>query len=1031
MRRLLRTFAWGVAGLLAVLVILAVALWSVDRGWQRERVRSLAERGLESALDVPVHVGSLEGILHEGFVLRDVRVGDLHAASLEARLDLSRLWSERVVRIEALTLEGLRLLVLRDAAGSWRVAGLPERRPEPGGGPGLPPVAVELELLEVRDAEVALEWSGAAGTSRVAARASLRLRGLRWPDEPRGPWPDEAALEARLLPSRVHGRDVHGGVLTARLEGGRLKLAPSSLQSAFGRLEGEGEAELQRDDRGLRVVRATGRARVAGLDLAGLTGDGELASDLNGTLELDADPAGASLAAGAGLHARATLTASTLAGSTLAGAELVGSYATATAAWRVERLEVHGALGRLEAVGRGVGDSLEDVELRLADLDLAGLPAPWRPRPGVAGRLDGEARLGGPWRDPRGRLTLAGRALQSGEIGPADVTLSGEALGDRRFRLESLQVTTRELAVTSTAPALVGFHARGVDLEGVRLAWEGGALGLDGRIRGDRLEPLRIDVTTLDVAAAAALAGLEVEMGGRATAQLVAHGPLRRPRVDGAALWEEARIGAARAERVLIEAHAEGPTVFVLTHLVDAGRERLRIEAELPYATLRAEPRRLLERPDTVLRLRAERLDLAWLARTLPRELARASGMVDADATLRGGTPEPELEGELRLADAHLEVPALGLVFGPAQGVARLGPGRIEIASLRVASEPGQATLEGELGWSAAGPGALRLVSRFERFAISRTPTLRADLDGTLQVEGRFPRLRVDGDLSLADARIGLPEESDPLVKEVRVLGLPDTDEPARIVEQAAPSPGWLDESAAEVVLRVPRNTWVQGRGVDVEIEGELRVRKAPGREATFFGTLQVVRGRYRFQGRSFQVERGVATFTGTRELDPELDFVAVHRVRDVTLRARVAGRASAPSLALESEPPLDSTDLLSYLAFGRPAHELGTGESMRLEAAATQLAGQIVAGGVVSALAPALPLDLFDVALADGGTSATVEVGKYLRENIFVRYGRGFGTEQTDRVRIEWRFLPRWSVESEIGSSGSAGADVIWSFDY
>ncbi len=1021
------TVAVATLALLALLVVLAV-----DRGWQRERVRRLAEAGLGAALEAPVRIGALEGVLHDHVQLRDVTLRGaegslLRIGSLDADLELSRLWSERRIVVERLLISGVALHAARDAEGRWRVAGLPEPAPQAEEETAEPPsVSLEIRTLALRDATLQLAWDEAGAASRLAAGLELEARDLVWPWRGVAPRPSAARARLALAPSLLRGRSIESGVLELALDGAELRLEPSSLQSAFGTLHAEGEVELGKGEGWPAPRNGRLEARVSGLDLAPVTGDPRWASALNGRVVLTGVPEGG------GVEVKGTLglEPSRLAGLDIARASARGSASTARRHWVLEEAAIESELGRVSASGRGGLGGAERLELVGQDLRLARLPEAWRP-PVVAGRADLRAVLEGPWDDPRGTLALDAVALRSGELAADTLELRATALGERRLRIDALTLRAPDLAVASEGPGVIALEPGGVHVESLRLVWPGGALALAGRVRDGRLAPMHVDVTSLDVARVGTLAGADVELGGALTAQLRATGPLRRPQLEGAALWREPRLGAAVAERITLEMHTEAGALVGTARLFDEGQERLRADGLLPWAALRANGRRLLTHPQATLRLRSDRLDVAWLARAVPSELAKLGGRLDLDLSVQGGTPRPALSGSVRLAEGKLAATPLGVTFGPSEGTARVEGAHAILESLRVASGEGVAELEGELGWSPQGLGALRLDARFERFAFSRTPTLQADLDGTLRVAGRHPELRVQGAFTLRDAQIGLPELSDPLLKEVRVRGLPDVEEPTSILETSAPSPGILEQAEVELSLDIPRNTWVRGRGADVEIEGALRLTKKPGEDPVHLGTVQVVRGRYRFQGRTFQVERGVATFTGTHELDPELDFVATHRVRDVKLRALVTGRASAPNLVLESEPPLDATDLLSYLAFGRPARELGEGQSMRLEATAAQIAGQLAAGTVTSALTPALPLDLIDVSLAEGGTGATVEIGKYLREDVFVRYGRSFGGDVADHVRIEWRFRPRWSVESEIGSTGSAGADVIWSIDY
>jgi autotransporter translocation and assembly factor TamB len=128
----------------------------------------------------------------------------------------------------------------------------------------------------------------------------------------------------------------------------------------------------------------------------------------------------------------------------------------------------------------------------------------------------------------------------------------------------------------------------------------------------------------------------------------------------------------------------------------------------------------------------------------------------------------------------------------------------------------------------------------------------------------------------------------------------------------------------------------------------------------------------------------------------------------------------------------MSDADVLSYLFVGRPADQLaGSGEGGGLESAAAALAAGVAARELVALLPGAVPIDTLDLRISESGAPSEVQIGKYLTDRVFVRYGRVLGPEPEDQVRVELRLDEHWSLESDLSSNESAGADVIWSLDY
>jgi len=108
--------------------------------------------------------------------------------------------------------------------------------------------------------------------------------------------------------------------------------------------------------------------------------------------------------------------------------ELEGSLAEGTIELRVGSLRLAGL--ELEARGRGSREQIDQLELRFGILDvepwLEGLPLPALPfEPSFSGGLQGEARLEGPPRSPRGRIRLHSESLASAgrALGPLESAL--------------------------------------------------------------------------------------------------------------------------------------------------------------------------------------------------------------------------------------------------------------------------------------------------------------------------------------------------------------------------------------------------------------------------------------------------------------------------------------------------------------------------------------------------------------------------------------------------------------------------------
>jgi translocation and assembly module TamB len=199
-------------------------------------------------------------------------------------------------------------------------------------------------------------------------------------------------------------------------------------------------------------------------------------------------------------------------------------------------------------------------------------------------------------------------------------------------------------------------------------------------------------------------------------------------------------------------------------------------------------------------------------------------------------------------------------------------------------------------------------------------------------------------------------------------------------------------------------------------------VRQRPGREMTATGTLDVA-GRYTAYGQKLTITRGDLTWSNSEIANPLLDIRAEREVGDVTAGIQVSGRASAPQAQVYSDPAMDDSEALAYLALGRPLMTASAAEGRQLDAASAALS----AGGnlLASQLGARIGLDDAGVLESRALGGSVFGVGKYLSPKLYVGYGVSLlGTGQV----LTLKYLLRKGFDIEIESSTIENrASVNW----
>jgi autotransporter translocation and assembly factor TamB len=1018
------------AALLAL--TLSTLLLALSLGFQRERLRQAVETTLSRTLGTEVAIGALEGRLVPDLVLRGVRIGPEEDPQIELGRLAVRLAGYAPTRghlsVESFEAQGVRwALAPRGARASDSV---PPPEAAVSGVAWLR--RVEVGRVELREIELEVVWGDAP--SRMQVHAGGYAERLEWPASDAS----IAAIEARVagqftgpklyLGSRPLGA-AHGRI-AARLSGGELRL--ETLEAGVGTralsLEGEAVVGLRGDGldvEGLRLAGEAGSLAISGgialeafhdlsvtargIDVATIAPlfelpievAGHLDADirLDGTLDRpDIAATGSWEDARVGHMRRGRFRIDLQARDRELRTDIRGEMAGAEVGHASIRLDYDEALrGELSLT------SDLEVEVRSEELELALLkpllPRPLRSLEGV-GRIDLRLR-GGAVPSAQGWLEV--------EDGSLELPVLGRSLAPFQARLELRP------------------DAQGLRVEALRAETPLGDLEGSGVVTTDGLREFALALRGLDAAALALQLGAPSEVGGEISADVRFDGPFARPELSGALVWSQPRVGQAAAGRLALEVDADDVEVRGVAHLVESDRDALLARATLPRPE-RVDPGSLLG-PGARIEVEGIDFDLSTLSPFLPRQLRDVAGRADLELRAEGGQEGPQLSGELRISDGALSVPLLGARYEPIEGRIRLD-GRTLLPELRVGAEERLATLGGRIELDGLTPAASDLELTLERFALARSHILQADVSGAMQLTGPVDALVLLGSLRLDQGRVRVPDAEDPALREIRIVTREALEGDTALVEQRPTRPGALDRARVELTLELPRNTWVRGRGLEIELDGDLGVEKSPLGPLRYVGTVNVVRGRYELLGKRFDVRRGTTTFDGSRRLDPLLDIEATHRVRDVTILAFVTGRVSDPILRLDSEPSLEEDDVLSYLFLGRPADEAGTGTGS-LDAAAAALASGLAVKQIAGLLGESLPIDTLDVRIGEQGIPEEVRVGAYVTPNVFMRYGRTFGSDPINEVGMELRLSDQWSIESEMGSDASAGADLIWSIDF
>jgi translocation and assembly module TamB len=602
--------------------------------------------------------------------------------------------------------------------------------------------------------------------------------------------------------------------------------------------------------------------------------------------------------------------------------------------------------------------------------------------------------------------------------------------GERRLRLSRLGFGfgAERWSLADTASVSWGDRVTFGDFS---LRFGNRRIGLEGSLDRAGLQNLTLTLDSVPIGRFAEFAGID-GLEGTLHGTFGLEGPAERIglRTD-LALALEGLTGRITTE-------PRGGQLAVDVNLVNPAGNSLRVTGTVPN---RLSPgsgdgaRRAGE--EISLGIRAEAFPVDWLTPFLrPAGVERFEGTIDSDIRLVGTVAQPQASGTARIAAGRITMPRTGVDVRRIDGDLALAGRRIQVQHLR-AEAGGSMAVEGDVILEPLDNPRFALQARFEEFRPVRTEWIALGLDGRIDVAGDLEHPRLTGSVTLVRTdvfadRVGQAQALRPVELTARDYAMLESYfgyRRAADVRTSDPLAPWT----IDVALAVGGDVWLRKRvrpEMRILLSGSLDVRKQPGDSLQLFGTVRAVPGRSSVEqlGKRFEIEDGSITFNGLAS-GWRADINARYAVpafqdpsaSEVVITMEVTGGVNDLRLTLGSEPAMETTDVLSYLATGRPAAsaaEFGASSGGNgLSGQGASLALGTVAGLLEEQGGDRIGLDVVEIRQG-GPDGTTVVAGRYVSPRLYVGFqqplverNQGEGIEENGlRTQVEVEFAAfRW----------------------
>lgn len=526
----------------------------------------------------------------------------------------------------------------------------------------------------------------------------------------------------------------------------------------------------------------------------------------------------------------------------------------------------------------------------------------------------------------------------------------------------------------------------------------------------------------------------QLPMQGTLSGELEAHGPPDNPT---ATLRLEANRVIIAGDGLLnvppLQARAEGTvTANILkasADIIGIGDQPVTASAELPVR-LALWPFHLAVIPDRPMTAKIDANgEVSPLLQLLVSDTSSLTGQARVALDISGTYQAPLVNGILDLRNCTYEGLDTGCVLRNIQAQF-VGRGNELVLTQATADDGGQG--------SVTGSGVFYLDSENKypfdlAFNLNRAVVLRRDFiqgtgSGQLFLVGNLESTLLRGNLTANHILITIPKElpTPATSLDITFINAPTSIRPANPVATKAENPVDLD-----IAIDIPGRAFIRSEDLLSEWNGNITVAGTAS-TPSYHGELRVMRGDYRVNGKTFQLDKGTISFAGDLEKKTNVYVVASQDIDDYSIEAVLRGPLRSPQLNLRSNPHMSQREILSWLIFGRGLKDVTLLENDQAGQAAVDLSktDQSNTLGMMARLRR-LGIDRIDFNSDDlDHSNMSVKVGKYLCRDVFISLDRGI-TSDSNQVCIEANLIKHVKLQAQVDDEATGGVRLMWKHDY
>ena len=404
-----------------------------------------------------------------------------------------------------------------------------------------------------------------------------------------------------------------------------------------------------------------------------------------------------------------------------------------------------------------------------------------------------------------------------------------------------------------------------------------------------------------------------------------------------------------------------------------------------------------------------------------------AAGNVALQASVRGTLAQPQVNGQLRLKDASVNLASVSNGISHANGVVQFNGTTAVLQNVTAESGGGRVQLAGYVGF---GGGLLRYGLRANAGQVRVRTAEGASVvaSANLNLTGTSDRSVLGGTVTIN--RIAFNPQSD--FGSILSRSAPPLETPE------APS-GPLAGMKLDIRIRTAPDIAVQSAlAQNIQTDADLTLRGTAANPG-MLGRLNITSGKLVFFGTEYLVNSGSVAFYNPLKIEPILNVDLETTAQGVDVILTVAGPVNNMKLTYRSDPPLQFDEIVGLLAAGRTptsdptilANQPTAPPQNLQQMGESAIVSQAIASPVASRLQRVFGISKLKIDPTFTGGSALPQARLTLQQQVAANVTFTYITDLTQSnsqiVRVEWSLNPQWSAVATRDENGRFGVDFFY----